>query len=110
LEITDHPIPLPAQQLSLAAIGDSIVLAGNRRKWRFGDQGPGHLKATYAERQFEAVVDVTFTQRAYSLHLDHSSGLRQQGDEIHHNYNRWVNQLSADIDKELTRAAAASRK
>ena len=102
--VVDRPIPSQAQQLSLAEIGRNIEVAGTNHHWRFDRLAPGQLRASYSERTHEAVVLISFTQKAYSIHLDQSVNLKESGEEIHRTYNRWVMNLERDIDDQLSRA------
>jgi len=102
--VVDRPIPSQTQNLSLDEIGRNIVIAGTRHHWRFDRLAPGQLRASYSEKTYEAVVLISFTQQAYSIHLDQTVNLKENGDEIHRTYNRWVMNLERDIDDQLSRA------
>ena len=105
LNVADHPIPAIAAKLSVDDIRKNIMLAGLKRHWRFEEVGPGELKATQQDNTRMAIIRVTYTPRTYSITLLESSGMEQEGDQIHRNYNRWVQFLMQDIDDQLSRTA-----
>lgn len=107
--VVDHAVPAAAQNLPLAEIERNIMVAGALRHWRFERINPGELRGTFSNSKHEAVIDVTFSPQTYSIHIDHTQNLLQEGDEVHRTYNRWVRNLERDIDDQLTRASLESR-
>ena len=107
--VQDHPIPIATQNLPLEEIGRSIVQAGRRRHWRMDSVGPGQITGTFADRQHEAVINITYTRQAYSITLADSTNLRQEGDEVHKKYNKWIRALQREIDGRLSTAGLSSR-
>ncbi len=63
----------------------------------------GHLQAELTVRHHFAKVDITYSSEAYSIKYNDSVLLLYDGEEIHRNYNNWVQQLSDRIKIELTR-------
>lgn len=107
--VIDHPVPAAAQKLPLADIQRTIEIAGSFRHWQFEPLAPGDLHASYSNGKHGATVDVSFSQRAYSIRLVHTENLLQDGNTIHRTYNRWVRNLEKDIDVQLTRAGQEAR-
>jgi hypothetical protein len=100
--VDNHPIPAVAQKLSLKEIEQGIIQAGSARRWRFERLGDGQLRAKQSdEKDHEAVVDITFTQTAYSIRLSGSSRLKEKDGTIHPRYNIWARNLEKDIEDRL---------
>jgi hypothetical protein len=102
--VTNHPIPQVAQKLTLPEIEKNIMLAGAQRNWRFEPVKPGQLKGRYFDGKREAVVDVTYSQTAYSIGLNSTMNLRQTDSTVHGTYNRWIKTLEHDIEQRLYKA------
>jgi hypothetical protein len=99
--VQDRPIPTATQQLPLDQIGQTIIQAGRRHHWRMDPAGPGQITGILDEGGHEAVVNITYSQQAYSITLAASTNLRQEGDEIHKRYNKSIRRLERDIDDNL---------
>jgi hypothetical protein len=100
------PIPGEAQKLSADQIGRNIIIAGTKRHWQIERQSPGNLKGVYDDGKRMATIAITYTNTSYNITLVTSRGMDQEGDKIHHNYNRWIHYLQEDIAVQLTAAAA----
>src|SRR5215831_10767939 len=72
-DVVDHPIAASAQKLSLSEIEKNIIRAGAKRNWVFEEIGPGQLKATQTSGKRHATVDVTYSQKSYSITLAEST-------------------------------------
>jgi hypothetical protein len=99
--VHDHPILTGAQKLPLDDIGRNIAVAGAPRNWRFEPIAPGQLRGNLSEGKYEATVNISYTQRAYSITIVNTVNLPQEGDEIHRRYNRWIHILEKDIENRL---------
>ena len=62
---------------------------------------PGLIVGTLNLRTHTAVVDIPFTASNYSILYRSSVNLNQQGDQIHSNYNGWVQNLDQAIRNQL---------
>ena len=97
-------------QLSLQDTKNAIISAGTFRGWEFEEVGPGQLvgKVNVRNKHF-ATVDVTFDTETFSITYKSSQNLNYDADrsEIHPNYNKWVQNLQSDIQKEITRRKAS---
>lgn len=107
--VENHPIPLTAQQLPLERIEALIIAAGQTRAWQFKREAPGYLIASQTMPKYSATVDIRFSQKAYSIMLRSSSGLREKDGTIHARYNNWIQILQRDIDASLANDALLKR-
>jgi hypothetical protein len=107
--VQNDPIPVATQRLPLDEIGRTIIQAGTRRHWRMDPTGPGHITGKFDDREHEAVIDISYTQQAYSITLAQSANLHQDGDDIHKKYNKWIRALQREIDERLYSAGLASK-
>jgi hypothetical protein len=107
--VQDRPIPVASQRLTLDEIGRNIVQAGRQYKWRMDPVEPGRITGVLDDRQHEAVIDIFYTQQAYSITLVESRNLQQEGDEVHKKYNKWIRRLEQSIDERLYAAGFMSR-
>lgn len=85
----------------------AIIRAGANRGWTFDDAGPGHLIGRVDVRgKHSAVVDLYFDRSTYRIEHQSSQGLNYDASKnaIHPNYNKWVQNLQRDIDREVIRA------
>jgi hypothetical protein len=106
--VENRPIPTAAQKLSMKEIEQAIIQAGSARRWRFDRVGEGHLRAKQLdEKDHEAVVDITFSQTAYSIRLNSSHRLKERDGTIHPRYNLWARNLERDIEDRLYAAGMA---
>ncbi len=103
--VNSHPVPQPAQALSLTEIKNIIMLAGADRGWVMEEQGQGRLAGTLLVRTHTAKVDVQYSQTEYSIQYKDSDNLRYTGSTIHRNYNKWIMKLEQDIERDLQRKA-----
>ena len=109
-------------QISAQTMHDAIVKAAQQRKWRIVSDEPSRMTLAYPGTakavHFEAIVRVDYTAKDYRISYVSSRGLDErmgcvnpkiQGgnsyDEnalcAHRNVNRWMNNLSAHILKNL---------
>jgi len=92
-----------AAKLSEAQIGDAIVRAGKDRRWEMEPGAPGHITGTLRARdRYLAVTDITYSKTDIRIAYKTSEGLDYEDGKIHKAYNKWVNQLAAQIRKQLT--------
>lgn len=102
--VENHPIPAVAQKLTLPEIEKTIMLAGSQRNWRFEAVKPGQLKGRYFDGKREALIDVSYSQTAYSIGLNSTVNLKQSDSTIHGRYNNWIRILERDIEDRLYKA------
>lgn len=95
------------QNLSIAQIQNSIENAAQGRGWFVSEKSKvkhnaGFYKLTLNIRSHQAVVKVAYNKKQYSIVYISSQHLKYRNGNIHHNYNRWVNNLNHDIHRELS--------
>jgi hypothetical protein len=89
--------------LSKAQVRAAIITAGTSLGWTIVDNGPGKLEGTLKLRTHTAVVEIPYSDHAYSLLYKSSENLQAAGDTIHNNYNGWVQNLDRAIKTEIAR-------
>ena len=83
---------------TLDEVGKAIVKAGVAAGWQMSDVKPGYIIGTYRIRNHQAIVDVTYTATTYDITFKSGDqGLRYDGQNIHQNYNGWVENLEVLI-------------
>jgi hypothetical protein len=100
--VKDAPVAVPTgQAATLASVEQAIIRAGNGLGWQMKTEKPGLIVGTLNLRTHTAVVDIPFTEKSYSILYRSSVNLDQQGDNIHSNYNGWVQNLDNAIRRQL---------
>lgn len=85
--------------LSLHDVERAIAIGASRRGWKTRKEGTGHIVATLDLRGHEAVVDINYTDQAYSITYKSSQNLKYDGNgHIHSHYNSWINYLKQSIN------------
>lgn len=107
--VSKHKIPTSAQILYESEISDVIHQAGIKRRWVMDEVETGVIVATQKVKSHLAVVEIEYTQSAYSIRYVESSDLLYNGSTIHRTYNRWVKNLERDIEMGLQTAALQAR-
>lgn len=106
--VENHPVPVSAQKLSLNEIEQAIIQAGSARRWRLERIAPGSLRAKQSDsKDHQAVVDIAFSQTAYSIRMNSTYRLKERDGTVHPRYNSWVRNLEKDIEDRLYAAALA---
>ncbi|PPJ42738.1 MULTISPECIES: hypothetical protein [unclassified Pseudoxanthomonas] len=86
---------------SAARIKAAILHAGKTRGWTMVESEPGRVTLRYAPRTHEVVVAVRYDDNGFKIEYVSSVEMnyRVKGNtpEIHGNYNRWIRNLSQDI-------------
>jgi len=81
----------------LAQRAAEIRRAGAGLGWVMQDQGPGLMRGTLNLRSHQAVVDIPYDARRFSIRYAGSTNLDYTGSTIHRNYNSWVRNLQNAI-------------
>jgi hypothetical protein len=84
-------------QASLSQRGDQIRRAGAGLGWRIEAHGPGLMRGILNLRSHQAIVDIPFDTRRFSIRYVSSTNLDYNGTDIHRNYNSWVQNLQNAI-------------
>ncbi len=89
--------------LTMADVSKAIVRAGAGLGWQMQETSPGHMIGTLSLRKHVAVVDITYDTKAFSIAYKDSTDLQYNADrnEIHKNYNGWVQNLENGIRTQL---------
>ena len=91
------------KQLSTQQVRAAIVTAGTSLGWTMKDAGRNKLEGTLRLRTHTAVVDIPYSDHAYSIVYKSSEGLDAGNGTIHNNYNGWVQNLDRAIKTEIAR-------
>ncbi len=87
--------------LLLDEVETAILKAGRIRGWKMKPVEPGHIVATLDIRKHQAVADILYDTDNYSIHYRDSTNLEYDGNNINRHYNRWIVNLSIDIQRAL---------
>jgi hypothetical protein len=98
VKVVDHLI-VSSRPLSLEEVKSRVNMAATRRGWMVEDDGQQRLRAIIEadHGNYQAIVSITYTEKAYSIELVESKGFRQRGDQINGRANRWIRNLEQDI-------------
>jgi len=109
--VVDHDnVPVvtgSGKAVSTQAVGVAIsnAAASGKRVWNVARTAPDKVRATYNVRQHTVMVDIDYSDKAYSIHYAGSDNMRYgeaNGQKlIHPFYNNWVEELKRGIDTEL---------
>ena len=100
--VTDAPLAASKPNPSLDEVGKAIQRAGAALGWQMKETKPGHMLGTLALRTHVAVVDVNYSVKSYSIRYKDSTDLGYDGQNIHPNYNGWVQNLDKGIRAQLS--------
>ena len=83
-------------------IKKAIIRAGAGLGWTMKVKKQGHIVATLFLRNFVARADIRYNRKTYSITYKDSKGLGYDGENIHKNYNGWIQNLDRRIQSQLT--------
>ncbi len=95
--------------LTMEDYKNAIIRGGSKRGWTFQEEEPGHLVGNVAVRNKHfATVDVFFDTESFSISYKSSQNLNYNAgrNEIHPNYNSWIQNLQGEIQAEITQMNA----
>ena len=102
--------PTSVQQvLTVEDYQNALIRGGSKRGWTFEAPAPGHLVGSLAVRNKHfATVDIYFDTESFSISYKSSQNLNYNAgpDEIHPNYNSWIQNLQGEIQAEITQMKA----
>jgi hypothetical protein len=104
--IVDAPTEAKADT-SLEAVTQVIEHAGVDRGWRMTLQEPGLIRGhlVVGGGKHKVDVDIAYTKETFSItyvdSVNMNYSLRSDGPYIHPKYNRWVEILKQDIQKDI---------
>jgi hypothetical protein len=101
--VTDTPVKSNKANLTSEEVAAAIKRAGTGLGWAMLDDGPGKINATLRLRTHTAVVEIPYSTKSYSIRYKDSTDLRYDAEKgtIHKNYNGWIQNLDAAIQREL---------
>ena len=88
------------QPLTTTQVRQAITAAGNSLGWMMDNPRPGYITGSLYLRGHMAKVGIPYTAHTYSIHYVSSEKLRK-GEEIHKNYNGWIENLNRAIQIRL---------
>ncbi len=88
-----------SKPLTRADMRKAILLAGYELKLNMKEVNNGLIKAEHSARGFTAVMDVFYTDNAFSIKYADSDNLMNDEGMINKNYNRWVRNLKLEIER-----------
>jgi hypothetical protein len=102
--VNDAPVVVTAGKAATAEqVKTAILRAGGRLGWQMTESQPGVVTARISLRGHSATADVKYNAKAYSIVYRESSNLKAESDQIHKNYNGWIENLDREIRNELLR-------
>lgn len=91
-------------QVTSDQVKKAILQAGLERDWIMTPASPGVINGRINQRGHIADIRINYTQNSYTINYVSSQNLMASEGKIHHNYNRWVNNLDREIQLKLAAA------
>lgn len=87
---------------TLEQVTAAIMRAGPAKQWQMNLIRPGLVEATrsWENGKHQIVVNVTYDAKRYSIEYKSSVNLKARGQSIHWAYNREVNRLNDEIQRQ----------
>lgn len=89
-------------QPSMEQVTRAIQRAGTSLGWQTKVERPGLILATLNIRTHQAVVEIPYDEQGFAIQYQDSANLDHDGDQIHSNYNGWVQNLERQIRAEVS--------
>ena len=102
INVEEAAIVTGKSQASMDEVKSAITRAGVSLGWIMKPTGTGSMVATLNLRQHVAVVDIKYNTKTYSIIYQSSQNLKYDGQNIHKNYNSWVQHLNQAIQSQLS--------
>ena len=91
-----------SDNLTAKDVKNSIIIACQGRDWQVLDANDHKVTARYRKPGMSVTIEIDFNSTSYTINWKESTGeLERKGDTINRHYNRWVNNLKVDIDRQL---------
>jgi hypothetical protein len=102
-DVNDTAVRTNKSAVTQDDVAGAIKRAGNALGWAMLDEAPGKMTGTLRLRTHVAVVGVDYDPSKYSIRYKDSTNLRYDAETgvIHKNYNSWIQNLDAAIQREL---------
>jgi len=103
LNLHNEPIStsVDVTDVTLNEVEDAILAAGVQLGWDGEVIKPGLIESTLLLRSHKAVVDISYTDKEYSIDYQSSKNLKYKDGKIHKNYNAWIANLSKKIQEQI---------
>lgn len=91
-------------KVSQDKVYQAIKMAGNSKGWIITQVKPGLAMGKLNARKHQAVVEIPYTSESFSIKYRDSLNLKYNAEtnEIHNNYNGWVQNLENAINFQLS--------
>jgi hypothetical protein len=99
--VSDTPVVANKPDPTMDDVRKAIIRAGASLGWQMAESKPGLIVGTLNLREHQAVVDVSYTPKTYSINYNNSANLDYDGQTIHKNYNGWIMNLDRAIRAQL---------
>lgn len=100
--VNDATVVANVKNVSSEQVRKAIIRAGGGLGWLMKDAGPGKLEGTLKLRSHMAKVDIPYSSQSYSILYKDSANLNYDGNNIHSNYNGWIQNLQKAIQVQLS--------
>ena len=96
--IVNAPIP-PNPAATMENIEKAMIRAGGTLGWKMTPKGPGNVEGVLDIRKHQAIIDITYDTKTYSVTYRTSTNLdyNEANKTIHSNYNGWIQNLDRAI-------------
>ena len=101
--VSGAPVTTSTRNYGMGDVRGAILRAGASLGWQMNAVRPGLIVATLRVREHMAKVEIPYDRHTYSIHYRDSDNLDYDGANIHINYNGWVQNLSREINTQLSR-------
>lgn len=88
--------------VSMEDVKKAIVRAGVSLGWQMKPMESGLIIGTLNLRTHMAMVNIKYDTKTYSITYKDSNNLDYTGDNIHKNYNGWIQNLDSGIRAQLS--------
>jgi hypothetical protein len=107
--VKDAPITTATgKAVTMDQVSKAIIEAGTELKWSMAVAKPGHIVGTLNVRSHQAIVDITYNTKMYSITYKDSTNLHYDDEKktIHENYRSWIQRLDNTIRGRITAAGS----
>lgn len=103
LNLQNEPVSeqVPITDVTQIEVQEAILAAGAQLGWTGEVIEPGLIDATLQLKSHEAIVEISYSDKQYSINYKSSKNLKYKDGKIHKNYNRWIANLSKTIKEQV---------
>lgn len=99
--VQNAPVTPTGDQVTMEQVKDAIIRAGSELGWRMRPVEPGLIVGTLNVRDHMAKIEVSYDTDSYDITYKDSNNLNKKGDQIHSNYNGWIQNLDNSIQNNI---------